>query len=80
MRDVAQTARLLGYVQLQVGSKTFAVPVQAMKNAHGGGFFTEDSGMFGILVDDGAPDRDVQAQIARGSAEAMRHLSRRYLN
>jgi hypothetical protein len=93
MRDVTQTGRLLGYVQVQVGSKMFAVPVQAVKGLRGGrgqlsdkgglregGFFTEESGVLGILVDDDAPEKDVQAQIARGSVEAVRHLSRRHLN
>lgn len=86
MRDMTQTARLLGYVQVQVGSKVFALPVQAVHFEPGGetetagGFFEEASGDLGIIVDSDATPSDVQAQIMRGSAEAVRHLSKRVLN
>jgi hypothetical protein len=78
------SSRLLGYVQLRIGEKTIAVPVQAVKlEADGGkrpgGFYVEDD-EFGIYVDGEATERDVQEQIARGSNEAVRHMGRKYLN
>lgn len=87
MRDTGhQSARFLGYVQLQVGTKTFALPVQAapLKRADGstkpGGFFTEDSGQFGILVDSEASDGDLQEQIQKASLDAVAHISKKFLN
>ncbi len=91
-----QTSRLLGYVQVHVGSRTVALPVQAIdfatnddarvnerKDAEGngqpGGLF-EEGGQLGILVDSAASDADVQAQIVKASEEAVRQLSKRYLN
>jgi hypothetical protein len=78
------SSRLLGYVQLRIGDKMIAVPVQAVKlEADGGkqpgGFYVEDDG-FGIYVDGDATPGDVEAQIARGSNEAVRHMGRKYLN
>ena len=56
--NLGQNARLLGYVQVQVGSQVFALPVQAVhferdRSALGpaGGFFTEEGGQLGIIVD-----------------------------
>lgn len=87
MRDIGhESARFLGYLQLQVGSQTFALPVQAtpLKQADGtsipGGFFVEEAGKYGILVDSGAPDAEVQEAIKRASVDAVRHISRRFLN
>jgi hypothetical protein len=88
-----ESARLLGFVQVHVGSRTIALPVQAVhfashgdadaigaeRNALAGGLF-EEGGQLGILVDDDASDADVQAQITKASAEAVRQLSQRYLN
>lgn len=78
--------RLLGFVRVVVGGKAFDLPIQAMtfeKDTAGenapGGFFA-DGGELGILVDDTAPDAVVQAQIAKATAEAVQHLSRRVLN
>jgi hypothetical protein len=87
MRDITdQAARFLGYVQLQVGAKVFALPVQAvpLKKADGstqpGGFFTEDSGQWGIIVDSEATPEGVEEQIQRASEDAVRHISKKYLN
>jgi hypothetical protein len=95
-----QASRLLGYVQVHVGSRTVALPVQAIDfatnddargpgfvndrkdaegNAQAGGLF-EEGGQLGILVDGAASDADVQAQIVKASEEAVRRLSKRYLN
>ena len=84
MRELTQPARLLGYVQLRVGEKVYAVPVQAVRFDRDtaetlGGFFYE-GGSLGILVDSEASDQDVQAQIMNASADAVRHISKRYLN
>jgi hypothetical protein len=89
--NLGQNARLLGYVQVQVGSQVFALPVQAVhferdrKTVHSddpaGGFFTEEgSGQFGIIVDGDASESDVHAQIMKASADAVKHISKRFLN
>jgi len=87
MRDIGhETARFLGYLQLQVGSHTYALPVQATPlnrpdgTSRPGGFFVEDSGKLGILVDSAATADEMQRQIKRASLDAVRHISRRFLN
>jgi hypothetical protein len=84
-----QSARLLGFVQVRVGSQLYALPVQSVRferdqegTAPAGGFFAEDEGTdrYGILVDSDASESEVQAQIRRGSEEAVRHISKRFLN
>ncbi len=89
MQNAAQNyssveGRLLGFVRVLVGSRVFDLPVQAVSfekdgERTAGGFFTHE-GELGILVDEGAPPSLVQAQIERATAEAVRHLSQRYLN
>lgn len=90
--NLGQNARLLGYVQVQVGSQVFALPVQAVHferdRSEGdraiaqpaGGFFSEEGGQLGIIVDGDASESDVHAQIVKASAEAVRHISKRFLN
>lgn len=78
------SGRLLGFVRVLVGGKFFELPVQAVSfekdgEESAGGFFVSE-GQLGILVDDTAPAPVVQAQIERGTAEAVRHLSQKYLN
>jgi hypothetical protein len=87
MRDIGhESARFLGYLQLQVGAQTYALPVQAapLAKADGtstpGGFFVEGTGKFGILVDSDASAAEVQEQIKRASLDAVRHISQRFLN
>jgi len=85
-----QNARLLGFVQVRVGTQVFALPVQSVhferdqaSDAPAGGFFTTDGAeedQYGIIVDGDASESEVQAQIAKGSEEAFRHISRRFLN
>ena len=86
-----QNSRLLGFVQVQVGPRTYALPVQAVhfvrderdgeQRGPAGGFFTEDApGQYGIVVDGDASDSDVQAQILRASEDAVRHFSKKFLN
>jgi hypothetical protein len=86
MKDMGQSARLIGFVQVHVGARVFALPVQAVRverdrtSVPPGGFFFDDAGQYGILVDEDASPADVQAQIASASAEAVRHISRKFLN
>jgi hypothetical protein len=80
-----QTPRLLGYVQLRVGERVYALPVQTAKfdrdaQSAPGGFFKDAEGQLGILVDSDASATAVQDQIALASAEAVRHISKRFLN
>jgi hypothetical protein len=77
-------SRLLGYVQLRVGERLYALPVQGVhfdrdSGTRPGGFFDEE-GELGILVDVEASEVDVQAQIESASVEAVRHISKKFLN
>lgn len=86
MKDLGTNARLIGFVQVQVGTHVYALPVQAVKverdrvSITPGGFFQDEAGQYGILVDGDASPDDVQAQIASASAEAVRYISRKFLN
>ncbi len=78
------SGRLLGFVRVVVGGHVCDLAVQAVPfdsdgERAAGGFFVHE-GQLGILVDEGAPAALVQAQIEKGTAEAIRHLSRKYLN
>lgn len=76
---------MLGVVQLRVADRVFAVPVQALdftsdrSDRKAGGFFVNGETM-GILVDDRGSDQEMRAQLLEACAEAVRHLSARYLN
>jgi hypothetical protein len=85
LRTVSPSSRLLGYVQLRVGERLYALPVQAVhfdrdSGASPGGFFDDQQGELGILVDGEASESDVQAQIESASEEAVRYFSRKYLS
>lgn len=78
--------RLVGVVQLRVGGRLYAVPVQAMDFAssdsntdHRGGFFVQGETM-GIVVDETASEERMRSQVMEGCAEAARHLSTKFLN
>ena len=76
--------RLLGFVRVVVGGHVCDLAVQAMSFDSDGeraacGFFISDD-QLGILVDDAAPESQVKAQIEKATAEAVRHLSRKYLS
>lgn len=78
------SGRLLGFVRVVVGGHVCDLAVQAVSfdtdgERSAGGFFVNDD-QLGILVDDSAPAAQVQAQIEKGTAEAVRHLSKKYLN
>jgi hypothetical protein len=78
--------RFLGYVHVQVASRVYTLPVEAVPlggegdPAQKAGFFTEGTDRFGILVDSDAPDKVQRETIERASVDAARHLSRRFLN
>lgn len=79
------TGRLLGFVRVVVGAHVVDLPVQAVAiekdgDRNAGGFFSDAGGQLGILVDEGATPPEVQAQIEKATAAAVRHLSQRYLN
>jgi hypothetical protein len=86
MRAEGQSAgRFLGYVQVQVASRTYSLRVEALPK--GGnteirqpGFFAEGSDGLAILVDSDAPQSVVDQTIEKASAEAARHISRKLLN
>jgi len=82
MRITGQpTGRFLGYVQVQVASRTYDLRVEALPPSGGeAGFFAEGADRFGILVDGDAPAAVVEKTIERASAEAARHISRKLLN
>jgi hypothetical protein len=76
------TGKLLGVVQVRVGPRSFAVPVQALAltkdgSMPSGGFFMEGDEL-GIFVDTTAPD--VDEQIKRATMDAVRHLSLKVLD
>lgn len=78
------SGRLLGFVHVLIGGQQFELAVQSMSfekdgERTSGGFFVS-GGQLGILVDEAASPENVQAQIEKGTAEAVRHLSRKYLN
>ena len=83
-QNIAPTGRLLGFVRVLVGARVFDLPVQAVAyekdgDRSAGGLFIQD-GQLGILVDDAATPPQVEAQIEKAAAEAVRHLSAKYLN
>ena len=86
MNAIDKASKLLGYVHIQVGAETMTVPVQAVRldpdldDRAAGGFFTGEFGQCGILVERAASPRDIETQIARGSEEALRHISKQVLN
>ncbi len=79
--------RLVGVVQVRVGGRLYALPVSALDFAsdqsdstvHRGGFFVQGETM-GILVDEAASEQQMRQQVMDGCAEAVRHLSAKFLN
>ncbi len=86
MDNPAQNGKLLGYVQVRVGARMIGLPVEAMRfdrddaNKAPGGFFSDETGACGIIVDIDASVEAVNAQIQRAVSEAVTHLSRGVLN
>jgi len=84
MRETNVSSRLLGYVQLRVGARIIAVPVQSMKleqdgGKRPGGFYVEGS-QLGIYVDEQAAESDVEEQIRQASNEAVLHMTKKIFN
>lgn len=80
----ASSGRLLGFVRVLIGGQQFDLAVQGVSfekdsERTAGGFFVSE-GQLGILVDEDGSPASVQAQIERGTADAVRHLSQKYLN
>ncbi len=82
--------KLLGFVRVDVGGRSFAVPIQALDfnrdtrdldgAAPSGGFFADDRGELGIFVDARLSEDQAREQIRVATDEAIRHLSRRFLS
>jgi len=84
MREMNAPSRLLGYVQLRVGTKVVAVPVQSMKldrdgGKRPGGFYAQGTDL-GIYVDTEAPEEEIHDQIRKASNDAVLHIARKILN
>jgi hypothetical protein len=79
--------RTIGVVQVRVAGQLYALPVEAMDFASTthdasqprGGFFVQGDTM-GILVDQAATEQQMRSQVMEGCAEAVKHLSARFLN
>ena len=81
------TGRVLGYVQVQVASRTFSLRVEALPPKKGDGddrrepgFFADGNDGYGIFVDDDASQSEVDQTIEKASRDATRHISRKVLN
>ena len=82
------SGRFLGYVQVQVASRTYSLRVEALppQRADGDaserktGFFAAGGERFGILVDGEAPQSVVDKTIEKASEDATRHIARTLLN
>ncbi|APS00082.1 hypothetical protein [Pajaroellobacter abortibovis] len=78
--------QLVGYIQVHVGSRMIALPVQAASLSPDeigrtpGGFFIDATGQCGILVDHDASAPEIEEQIVRASCDAARHIARKFLN
>ena len=81
--------RVVGVVQLRVAGRLYAVPVQAVdfasdqsdsSDAHSRGGFFVDGGSMGIVVDESSDEQEFKRQIMEGCAQAVRHLSAKFLN
>jgi len=87
MRVTSQTSGdVLGYVEVNVASRVFKVPVQALpapgseEPARKPGLFPGPEGELAILVDRDAPRRELEATIEQAAGEAARLLGRKFLN
>jgi hypothetical protein len=87
MRVTSQTnGEVLGYVEVNVASRVFKVPVQALPEAGTAqpamkpGLFPGPEGELAILVDRDAPRVEMQATIEQAAGEAARFLGRKFLN
>ena len=78
--------KLLGYVHVQVGSRVYALPVEARRLvnddgiAQESGFIANGAEQLEIVVDSEASEAAVRETIERASAQAARHIARKVLN
>jgi hypothetical protein len=87
MQDGAQNRsdpRVVGIVRVVIGGEVFDLPVQSVAfesdgAGTAGGFFAQGQEL-GILVDASVSPSEAKAQIERATEEAVRHLSKRFLN
>ena len=84
MAEMNVPSRLLGYVQLRVGTKIVAVPVQSIKlerdgGKQPGGFYAEGT-QLGIYVDEEAPEAAMEEQIRAASNDAVQHIAKKLFN
>jgi hypothetical protein len=87
MRELGkQTSRVVGVIQLRVGARVFALPVEeaTLTSADGskkpGGFFFEGPHRFGILVDRDLSEAERSADIQKASVEAAVIIAKKFLN
>jgi hypothetical protein len=87
MRELGnQPSRLVGVIQLRVGARVFALPVEeaTLTSADGtkkpGGFFFEGPHRFGILVDRDVTEAERSADIQKASLEAASVIAKKFLN
>jgi hypothetical protein len=84
--NAAVERRLLGYVQVRVGSSVHVLPVESMSlvlddgSTLTPGLFEIAAGGYGIRVDSSAPESVVRQTIENASAQAAQQLSRKLLN
>jgi len=81
------TGRFLGYVQVQVASRTYSLRVEALPKTNDSegvrrepGFVIDGNESFAILVDGDAPQSVVDQTIEKASGEAARHIAQKVLN
>ncbi len=87
MRELGkQTSRVVGVIQLRVGARVFALPVEeaTLTSPDGskkpGGFFFEGPHRFGILVDRDLSEAERSADIQKASVEAAVIIAKKFLN
>lgn len=83
--QVQLSTRLVGFVRIAVGADVHDVPICAAPFARDtggvpGGFFLDERGEAGILVQEGASPDELRVQIERATGDVVRHFTRRTLN
>lgn len=83
MQPLSQ-AVLLGYVELQVGSRAVRVPIRAAEPSLGSegpiASFAVEGDAYAILVRGDQQSAQVERAVTAAAHEALRHLSRKLLN
>jgi hypothetical protein len=80
------SSRFVGFVQVQVASRQFLVPIEARPltlddgSTLKAGLCARGPNDFAIVVDRDAPESVVRKTIAEASAEAARRIARRFFN